>query len=426
MRQVTLLAVGALTLAAAAASAAPLPRIAIEATSAKAEFINSATGARFLPKGFTYTVLDKIPDQAGFAHVTFDPGFYDPDAAESALATMHTHGFNVVRVILDSGDAGHENRGQYGIAGPPSAQGLYRPVVDNFVDFLKRARDNGIYVIASTYAIPQNRSFKDTFQSGRLADVDGVNRYYLTPGGIHAKAQYLKEIVHDVRSAGGTALLTSVLAWEIQVEVFVTNDSQPFSLHSGTVTTADGRSYDMGSARSRQACMDENIVNWATQVSAAIRAEDPQALTTAGIFTYSAVHKPGPNGLVGSAGSDPRFPARVLPLESSHALSFIDIHAYPKASPNYTFASDVESLEFGKWDFGAMPFLLGEFGANRRFFPTLESASSVVRRQQKAALDSGFAGTLFWTWNTPPVGPNEWWNAVESDQGLLRVLQQPP
>jgi hypothetical protein len=420
-----LLLLAALTIASSNTRSVPLPRIAARSGFPQAELYNTSTGGRFYPGGFTYTLLDKAPGQAGFSNVTFDPGFYDANAADAALVAIHDEGFNVVRVILDSGDISHQGRGQYGIAGPRDSEHLYEPFLDNFLDFLRRAHDHGVYVIASVYAIPQNRGFKSVMQAGHLPGVSGTNGYYLTPGGIQAKSLYLNELVGDVRRAYEGSLLSTVLAWEIQVELFLTDDSEPFSTHEGTVQTADGGRYDMANIESRQACMDSNLVNWAARVSAAVRAEDPAALTTVGLFTYNAVHKRGPNGLIRSPQGDPRYPARVPPFEDRRTLSFVDIHAYTKSDPAYKLAQDLGSLEFAKWNLSTLPFLLGEFGANRRFFPTLQSASAVVRRQQQEALNLGFAGTLFWTWNTRPEVPNEWWNAVESNGGILRTLQRP-
>ncbi|MGA8535529.1 MAG: hypothetical protein WB615_15585 [Candidatus Tumulicola sp.] len=426
-----------LTLAmSAGASSAPapersLPRIGVRSGTPYAEFYNVATGARFSPGGFNYTILDRVanrktfPYRPTYAHVTFDSGFYDPASIDAVLASMHDHGFNVIRVILDSGDAVHQDRGQYGIAGPFESLGLYKPFVDNLVDFLRRARRHAMYVIVALHAYPENRGFRTMVQSGTLPHVTGTNQYYFSPGGIRAKTAYVTDLVRDVASVDGGSLLTTVLAWEVQVEIFVSDIWEPFSLHSGTVVTADGRSYDMSDAASRQACMDANLVNWATAVSAAIRAQDPHALVTAGSATYDAVHKPGgPNGLIGTPGSDPRYPPRLLAFARSRALSFIDVHAYPRNYSGYTLEHDLDSNEFGSWDRRAMPVLIGEFGANQRQFPTVESAIAAIRRQQQEALRLGIAGTVYWTWNTLP-DRDKWWSAVEDDGAVLKALLRP-
>jgi hypothetical protein len=424
------LALAAIRIASSVTAAEPLPRIGVRAGTPHAEFYNLTTGARFSPGGFNYTILDRTGNRKTslnrptFAHVTFDPGFYDPAAVDAVLASIHDNGFNVIRVILDSGDGTHQSRGQYGIAGPADSQSLYKPYVDNLVDFLRRARSHRVYVMVALHTFPENRGFKSIAESGRLPNVTGINQYYFSPGGVRAKTAYVKELVHDVASVDGGSLLTTVLAWEIQVEIFVNDAWEPFSLHSGKVATADGRSYDMGDAASRQQCMDANLVNWATQVSAAIRSEDPHALVTAGSATYDAVHKTGPNGLMRTSESDSRYPPRPLVFERARALSFIDIHAYPRNYPGYSLAGDLDSNEFRDWDLRVMPIVIGEFGASQRQFPTIDAAVAAVRREQQDALRLGIAGTVYWTWNTLPDN-NKWWSAIEDDGAILKALLRP-
>ncbi len=424
------LVLAALPIASSVAVSEPLPRIGIKVGTPRAEFYNVATGARFSPGGFNYTILDRAsnrrtaPSRPTYAHVTFDPGFYDPHGIDVVLASMHDYGFNVIRVILDSGDGVHQARGQYGIEGPADSQGLYKPYVDNFVDFLKRARNHNMYVMVALHAYPQNGAFKSMAESGRLPNVTGINQYYFSPGGIRAKVAYARELVHDVASIEGGSLLSTVFAWEIQVEIFVNDAWEPFSLHSGTVTTADGQSYDMGNAASRQQCMDANLVNWAKQVSAAIRSQDPQALVTAGSATYNAVHKSGPNGLIGTSDSDTRYPPRPLVFARTRALSFIDVHAYPRSYAGYSLEGDLDSNEFRNWDLRATPVVLGEFGASQHQFPTIDAAAAAVRRQQQDALRLGIAGTVYWTWNTLPDN-EKWWSAVEDDGAIRKALLRP-
>lgn len=412
-----------------AGAAEPLPRIGVRPGNPSAEFYVVATGARFTPDGFSYTVLDPIagrpnnPNRPTNAHVTFDPGFYNPSAIDAALAGIAGSGFNVIRVILDSGDSVHQARGVYGVAGPADSQGLYQPTLANFIDFLRRARAHHVYVIVATHSYPQNRGFKDIVQQGALPHVAGTSQYYFSPGGIRAKAEYERDVVSAVAAADRGSLLSTVLAWEIQVEMFVSDETEPFSLHSGTVQTADGKTYDMGNPQSRQECMDSNLINWANTVSAAIHSVDPQALTTAGFATYNAVHKAGPNGLIRAPGdNDQRYVPRPLVFTRARAISFVDVHAYPKRNPNYNLASDLDSNEFSQWDLRNVPAILGEYGANKRQFPDLGAAAAAARRQQEVALRLGIAGTLYWTWNT---AQEEWWSATEAGDGVLHTLVRP-
>src|SRR5580692_2624342 len=236
---------------AAVTGADAVPRIGVRSGNPNAEFYEEGVGTRFSPGGFNYILLDEISNKPTFAHVTFDPGFYDATAAETALASIHQRGFNIVRVFIDEGDAFHQQRGQFGIEGPFNSDDLYRPVINNFVDFLKRAQDHRVYVMPVLSGVPQNRRFEAIVDAGGLPHIEANNRYYLTQGGIEAKALYLREFVRDVRSIGGEYLLPSIFAFEIQNETFLSDEWEPFSLHTGRVATADGHTYDMPDAASR-------------------------------------------------------------------------------------------------------------------------------------------------------------------------------
>jgi len=124
-----------------------LPRIAAQSNQPDPIFYNTQTSQGFTPLGANYIPLDWIGGNA--YHITFNTGFYDPNKAETALTQMQHDGYNVVRVFVDQGDSVHQALGQYGMAGPveTSTPDLYQPCLDNLIDFLRRARNNNIYVI---------------------------------------------------------------------------------------------------------------------------------------------------------------------------------------------------------------------------------------------------------------------------------------
>ena len=99
-------------------------------------------------------------------------------------------------------------------------------------------------------------------------------------------------------------------------------------------------------ACSRQEAADVSINRWASRVRAAIRGQLPETLVTVGVFTFAAVHKHGPNGLI-FPGCDPtiptdpekhvdcRFPARPLKLAEA-GMDFLDVHIY-QADGSYVY-----------------------------------------------------------------------------------------
>ena len=133
----------------------------------------------------------------------------------------------------------------------------------------------------------------------------------------------------------------------LQNEFFLQGDSFPFSLHNITVRAADGIEYNMAEPAQRQQAADANTNLWASKTRAAIRAHLPKTMVTVGVFTFNAVQKSGPNGLMldgcnpAIPPADPekhvdcRFPAR--PLKLAHAgLDYLDVHIY-QADGSYVY-----------------------------------------------------------------------------------------
>lgn len=94
----------------------------------------------------------------------------------------------------------------------------------------------------------------------------------------------------------------------LQNEFFLRGDLYPFSSHNTTVNTlADSVAYNMALPKDRQQAADANTNAWAMKLRTAIQAHLPSTLVTVGVFTYYAVHKKGPNGLLvaGCDSTDP-------------------------------------------------------------------------------------------------------------------------
>jgi hypothetical protein len=80
---------------------------------------------------------------------------------------------------------------------------------------------------------------------------------------------------------------------------------------SGSIATGTGPC-SLADAASREQCWDSNVVGWASTIKAAVAAVDSQLLVGAGMFTYNAVAKKGPSGLLPMNVADHRFPVSLL------------------------------------------------------------------------------------------------------------------
>lgn len=406
--------VGALVLLVCVASGPvePLPRIAVRRTAGEpGAFYVRATGARFVPRGFNHTVLE---DGQGW-HATFNEGTYDAKAMDATLAEMASLGANVIRVWA----WGVQKEG--GFTGGPDARGLNAAYMANFVDFLGRATRHGIYVIPILDEVPHNAYYDDVAARGSVgadnAQVTGYNRQYLARGPIAAKKAAAADFVRYVKGADA-GLLHTILGWALANEAFVNHTEGPFCLTKGALTTANGRTYDMADKDQRQACYDEGIVHWANELASAIKAVDPQALVTAGMWTADAHGREPYNGLMPD-DRDPRRPPRPSVLAGPGCrLDFLDVHIYPWDGTS-TVRRDAHERD--AVTASGTPAIVGEYGVFKR--NTIEEARAMLREMLEQAYAMGYAGDLHWIWDLRHV-PGQTWSAVE--EGLGQYVMQLP
>ena len=118
---------------------------------------------------------------------------------------------------------------------------------------------------------------------------------------------------------------------------------------------------------------------------------------------------------------DNRVPARPLALAKSD-LSYIDIHLYPQDTN--TMPEDLRSIEFNslrrECQQSGKPLLMGEFGAFKHSYPTLDAAACAMTQHARRALDAGFQGFLYWTYDSD----GEIWNAKSGNGKLLKALSE--
>lgn len=378
----------------------PLPRIA---AGDDRRLVDTETGRPFIPRGYNYVRLAPQPwNPTEPYHATFEPGQYDAERAEAALAENSAAGFNTIRVFIDPG------HGQDNLNGTPHGLGRgdddhsvgNAEYLDNLADFVRRAASHGMYVLPSMDAFPQNAYYVDII-TGNAAPVNvtGQNVNYLYEGFVQAKEAYLENFTTEMTDRLGP-LMSTFLALQLDNEAHVRTDEKPFSAMSGTFTGPDGTAYDMAVPEERQAAADDAIVAYANRATAAVKSVDADLMVTMGAFTNKAVGKSGFDGFsvhcADDCSGDFRYPVRVSALTTSSDLDFFDIHTYP--TPDYTLEESLNSVE---WPEVEGVVINGEFGALRENYGSdINRAAEAMRTHQVDSCAFGLAGWLFWTWDT--------------------------
>ncbi len=405
---------------------APLPRIAIMPAADGAFFTVKSSDVPLLIKGFNY-----IPLSQGW-HVTFNaatkttPACYDPLRAERMFTALEANGFNTVRVLI-IGCALSMNPA--GIAGDQDTQGLYQPYMENVLDFLRRARRHGIYVLPSfgDGELPSNGYYQSMLNPNHR---EAPNSTYFTKEGITAKARYVADFLNDIKSKDH-GLLTTLVGIECQNELCVYDNQWPFTIRQGSLKMPNGKSYDMADPVGRRALMDEGLRYYLQAVVRAVKQVDPEMLVCESVFTLEAVGKSGKKyrGILPPVRyRDHRYPPDLVSL-GGDAVEFLDVHYYRSISAQKLgddFRKNMRSSLFYSPAMAQIrkskPLIMGEFGDYR--YPRYKPAEFVVNvvALRDLALASGFQGFLYWTYDTLQ---KEFPSAVENGGILFKALAAP-
>ena len=354
--------------------------IGVRATATIAEFFDRITGTVFVPRGNNYIRLatQTFPDGSLHgAHSTFNVGFYDPNGVETALMAMRASGYNTVRVFLNG--CCHDNT----IGNP--AGGLSTAYLANVVDFLQRAKNHGVWVILEADWLPAFGGYTDNYAGcTQFSDFNTLN---LCAGGVKGATIYFRDIVQGLINL--SAPLEAILAYELRNEYFYELNFPPLSWTSGTVVTADGQTYDMSNAASRQQMMDNGLIYFTDQVRAGILALDPTALVEVGFFV--------PQGPIPTRIGDPRV-ITVYPAMANSTADFVSVHPYPFVG-GLTLAQYVQNFGFVGYQ-QQKPVVMEEFGVLESNYPAESAAASVAHDWQVQSCAYGIKGWAFWTWDT--------------------------
>lgn len=397
-----------------------LPRIVVDRESTPAGFLVKDTGRPFFVKGFNYVRLRH-------SHATFEAAtettsaHYDPDQAESMLETFERHGYNTVRVFVCG-----RHPADPGIAGNfQTTKGLYRSYMENFVDFLDRARRHGIYVFPTfgDGELPRNAYY----QAKMKGAPGGKNAVYFTRQGIEAKKEYVTSFLRFIAERD-RRLLSTLLGIQCQNELYVRGDQWPFDRREGTFTALDGSTYDLSNASRRRALMDDGLGHYHAELVRAAKAVDPELLMAEGLFVLRAVGKSlaTHEGIWPGSSPDPRFPPTLVSLGRGD-LDFLDVHFYrtrPAETVAEAFSKDMASSLLDAPEMDRIrrekPIILGEFGAFRHVDHDFDEAAANLLATRDLILQNHFAGMLYWTFDT--FEQKRLYPAVEGGETFLREL----
>lgn len=374
-------------------------RIQVRVVDGVSEFYDTLTGVKFVPRGANYVhwVSKPSPGRGDiWVDALFNTSFGELDQAEAELQQMVALGFNTVRLWKNAcwGEVG-------GCIGDP-AGGLSDAYLDNITEFLRLAKSNGIYVLFTDDWVPDGGGYSQELARGAYVGYNGI---YLDEHGINAERMYWEDFIHGLIERG--AALDAVLAYELVNEAFYEADFPPLSQTSGSVTTANGGTYDMADAQDRQRMMEEGWLYWIEQLRDSIQVMDPTALVTMGFFVQQ---EPNP-----VREGDQRLVYLNRVVRESQ-LDFIDFHPYP----GYDLSLKEHVENFAMIGAEDKLILMGEFGADKHNYSSAERGASALQAWQVESCAYGFDGWLFWTWGKNPL--DEFWSAYEGDGVVPTVL----
>jgi hypothetical protein len=370
-------------------------RIGVRVVDGVGEFFDRVTGEKFIPRGMNYIHLGLQTDASGNSttyHAVFDPGKYDSQQIASDLVRMQSDGYNVVRVFLSQNTLGS------------SGGGLSAAYMGNIVNFLKLAKQTGIFVMFTQDWLPGGK-YGELINPDCCTQFTMMNLNYLSPAGLKANQAFFKDFVSTL--IGLNAPMDAIFSFELRNEMFFETDLPPLSLKEGTVTAANGQTYELSNAADKQRMVEDNLVYWIDQVRLSILQVDPTALVSVGFF-----HPQVPNR---SRIGDTRLAVAAPAIWNSQA-DFIDLHAYPAFELN--LKQYVQN--FGVNGMKTKPIVMGEFGGEVSRIPSVAAAARLFVKWQVESCGYGFDGWIFWTWNeTEEPG---FYNALQGDGQIEKAL----
>jgi hypothetical protein len=368
--------------------------------SGAAEFFDKQTREKFVPRGVNYFYL--VPVGRIFQDRGLAIGVYDRARVATDFATLHEHGFNTVRIFFDScsGDDSCLTR--------PGVAGVNPRYLDNMIEVMQLAKENGIYILFTSNDIPDDGGYGELANQGSNEFFAGYrNAHFLTAQGVQAMTNYWRDLMRALVARG--APFDAVLGWSLLNEQWFFEKEPPLSLTSGQVTTANGKTYDLAVPGQKRQMLSESVVFLIQQARNAILQEDPTALVTMGFFVprFPIPLNVAPEWYVDTASLLPAAP-----------LDFFDFHAYPGGAPVAELAHN-----FGMVGVGGKPIVMGEVGAFIAHYSSAQAAALAVQTWIAESCAVGYDGWLYWGfYRAPEALGDATWGFVDADRTMMKAL----
>jgi hypothetical protein len=416
----------------------PIKRVLIDKSAAMPFFYQEGDKTPLLLFGANYVRLRGQDSRLQGDHSAFDAATpstqadYNPNHAETLFRPLKSRGFNFVRVFLIGRSSVNS-----GIFGPTTLiEPFYGPYMDNFIDFLKRARKYGIYVYPTfgDGELPQNQYYLSKISTINTMDGLSYLRLYFpfVKEAVDAKAEYLTTIINYIKTYDAT-LINSLFAIELQNEYALHADVWPFTQMSGNFEAYWGETYDMADQQSRQKLADDATVLYHNKTVEAVKQVEPDLLVGEGFFSLSAVGKNPETaaGLYPGNFNDERYPPIfnvTVNVTGRSKIDFINIHHYPtqKGAPiQDQFSHAMNSMLNDTTELNDIlkkkPMILGEFGA---FYEAetgdITNTSTRMNELAELAMTKGFGGWCYSTFDT--FEQERILNMMEENQEIMDAI----
>jgi hypothetical protein len=376
-------------------------RIAIHRIYGIARLYDRTSQASFTPRGVNYAIL--VPALDYYEDRTLAAGFYNHQRTQADFQTLSAMGYNTLRIIVDGCTSGDS------CIGLQDGEGLNPAYLDNLTDLLNLARDNHLFVLLVSSGLPDLGGYAALANRGSTSSFALYrNTQILTQAGVQASQKYWADLL--VGLAVRQAPFDIILGWELLGEGYYEYDQPPFTLHSGTVSTANGKTYDMYIVAQKSAMALDGMRYYISQLRQTILAYDPTALITMGFVAPNSPNawRDGDQRQVDTAG-----------LLSNSALDFFDLHTSPGSGLSLAEAAQ----NFGLGAHVDKPVLMGSVGASTWSYPQASDGAIAVQDWIAASCQQGFSGWLYNGYYPSPAGLlDATWGFVDEHNALLNAL----
>jgi len=383
-------------------------RIGIRTVDGVAEFYDTVTGEKFIPRGVNYVDFAEITPGTLWEDYIFGAGTYQPDKVRAAFHRLSEAGYNTVRLFFDHCFSGPS------CIGSQKQDGLNPVFLDHMVEIMKISADENIYLVLTANGVPADGGYWTRYdrqyqQDGHFGfDQFYENGYYLHKAGVDMQAQYWRDLMSGL--AERSAPFDVVLGWQLQNEYWLFKTKPPLSLTSGMVQISNGQSYDMSDLQQKRQMVTDGVLFWMEKLIPIIKEYDPESLVTVGFFPPDF---PIDNQLATDWYRDTASIIKTAPVD------FWDFHPYPQPQTNITHNMQSVVENFGMTGYQEKPVLMGEYGAFRQTFHNLEVATYRLQQWMVESCEYGFDGWLIWEYYDRPASDAVW--GLENDE-LFQAL----